>query len=400
MQENTAIQLGRGGVSADTEVMAVKGPVEVSNIEPGTLVYALDVSTQVAKVKPITHVESFTYSGQFIQPEARRVDLRLHPDHRIPYQTKKMDIIRFARAGDIEDRVHYHFINEWQTRSAQEVDSFDITDYTDNYVATVDFEGHGKTFRSNLPDGCEPAGYTWNSGFHFDPPTFKEFQRELESAGAAVAISGGNRHWKRPYRFDADDFLRFLGWFIAEGCVTWHTNCDSAAVVITQEKPEFKENISSLLERMDFRISEVNDNYKFSSVVYANLLERWCGNRSKDREFPNFIWDISTRQQRLLLETLLNGDGNAEDAYYTSSRKLRDDVLRLCVELGVKPRYSSNRGVWRLFTGKVNDKLHSRRQVRWVDYDGSLTRLTVKDHPVVLLGRNGKFQWTAASSVS
>lgn len=400
MREPNPFEVSLGGVSADTEVLTCRGPVQISDLEPGDRVYALDVTTQVTKSKPVTQVEPFEYDGRLVRLDGRRFDLLLHPDHRVPFKTSSIETTRFVRAGDMADRVHYQLLNDWQTLEYPEIGQIDITDYTEKFEASVTFDCHGKTFLRRLPGGCEPIDYNWQTGYHFDSQTFKQYQEPIESLSDTVHIRSGKRHWRRPYRFDGDDFIQFLGWFVAEGSVSWASDYNSARVTITQEKPQYRVQLQTLFERLGFDISESNGNLKFSSIVYADLLERWCGPESKERELPGWIWEISTRQQKLLLQTLLDGDGNGSNTYYTSSSKLRDQLIRLCVEVGLKPRYSSNRGVWRVFTGKVNDQLHSRRHVEWRDFDGSLYRLTVEDFPVVLIGRDGKFQWACVSRIA
>jgi len=101
-----------------------------------------------------------------------------------------------------------------------------------------------------------------------------------------------------------------------------------------------------------------------------------------------------------LLSVLMDGDGNDWDVYYTSSDQLAKDVARLCVEVGLKPRYGYSDGIWKLYIGQVNDRLHSGRQTSRTNVHDRLYRLTIADYHVVLMGRNGKFQWIGVSRVS
>jgi len=96
----------------------------------------------------------------------------------------------------------------------------------------------------------------------------------------------------------------------------------------------------------------------------------------------------------------LDGDGNDWGVYYTSSDQLARDVLQLCVEVGLKPRYGRRNEMWQLYIGQVNDRLSPDRQVSRIDIESCLYRLTVADYSVVLMGRNGKFQWVSVSRVS
>lgn len=96
------------------------------------------------------------------------------------------------------------------------------------------------------------------------------------------------------------------------------------------------------------------------------------------------------------------GKGNDWKAYYTTSRRFADDVLRLRVETSRKPRFTfkERRGTWEIYVGKVNDRLSSKRQVSMTESDGPLYRLPVEDYSLVMAGRNGRFQWLGVSAVS
>lgn len=101
-----------------------------------------------------------------------------------------------------------------------------------------------------------------------------------------------------------------------------------------------------------------------------------------------------------MLTTLLRGDGNERGTYYTSSDQLAADVLRLCLEVGVKPRYTRRNEMWRVYVRKGNNVFHSSKHVSTRDCQTTLRRLTVDDYSAVMAGRNGRFQWFSVSHVS
>jgi DNA polymerase I len=91
------------------------------------------------------------------------------------------------------------------------------------------------------------------------------------------------------------------------------------------------------------------------------------------------------------------GDGNfSSKQYYTASEQLRDDVCRLAMSLGVKPRYLPNGGHWTVSLRRTRDQLHGR-QLESEPTDCEHVCLAVEDYPIVLAGRNGKYQWLGVS---
>jgi len=264
----------------------------------------------------------------------------------------------------------------------------------------IETDVHGHTVRRKLPNECEPVRRNSHIGYCFDPETFKRFQTELECLATAVTIHAGLNARRRPYRFDGDDFVEFLGWFVTEGSTTESTTSNTISIKIAQEDSEHRPAIRDLLERMGLNISSNSRAFEFASTVFGQLFESLCGTGSHNKQLPSLVWNIATDQQSLLFETLLAGDANAEGIFYTASDRLAAQMCRLHVELGLKPRRSCRRGTWRVSGRDVNDGFQFSQNVDFVPSLGELYRLTVTDYPTVLAGRNGMFQWTGVSGVA
>lgn len=403
MGESTGtFEFSVGGLHGRTEIVTTDGPIAVAGLAVGDEVYALNASTRVLKPKGVTDIERFEYAGSLVDVSARRVDWLLHPEQRIPYQTACIDRVRFQRAGDIFENSIYHLINEWWKPEPPRRETVGVTEFLSEFEVCVSVDCHGHTFRAALPDGCEPLDRNGWTGYHFDASTFKEFQEELESLASGVTIRDKKRHWRRPYRFDGDDFIRFIGWYVTEGSCDTNPNRDTARVSIAQKTPENRERIDSLLERMGLEPHTSENGFAFSWNVFARLLKRLCGEGCRIKCLPGLVWGLPRDQQELLLQVLLDGDGTDWGIYYTSSRRLADDVLKLCIETSRKPRYSfkDQTGVWEVYVGHVNDRLTPTRQASKIADAGTFYRLTVEDYDLVMAGRSGRFQWLGVSRVS
>ena len=387
-----------GGFAADTEVMTTGGPVCVGELTTEDQVYALDPTTQLVKVKPVRATERCRVT-KLVEIRTRRADLRVTPDHPIVYRTKSIAQPRFTRAGDLNEREYYQFINQWRRPSREPRSEIDITDLTDEYQACVTRSMHGHTFRAALPDGCEPIYRSRDVGYCFDAETFKRFQSKLEALGDAVAVRAKRGHRPQPYRFDADAFIQFIGWFVSEGSIHRSADRETSEVQIAQEKSNHRRTIRALFEELGFDVSIDDRSFSFGSYLYGQLLGRLCGRRSSERRLPEFVWELSRGQQRLLLEVLLDGDGNEQRTYYTASDQLAGDILRLCLELGIKPRYSFRRGTWQVFVNAVNDGFVASNHVKRISTSASVYRVTVEDYTTVMAGKNGRFQWVGTSRV-
>lgn len=399
-ERSDGIKLSNGGFSSDMKVMTTNGPVCVSELTVGDDVYALDPVSRAVKQKPVTAVRSVPYDGELVTIETQRADIAVAADHRIPFRTEARSEIRFERAGDLKTQRYYKFINSWRTLPKERLETVDITDFVDEFEICASSDVHGHTFRAALPDGCEPIRNNGHSGHHFDAETFKQYQSAIETAADEVTIRRGPNHHRRPYRFKGDDFIEFLGWFITEGNVYWSSSSDTAQVKVAQETETHRQSIASLFDRMGLPVHSDGRKFEFGSKVFGQLLERLCGAGSKNKHLPEFVWSLPHDQQQGLLEVLLAGDGNDRQTYYTASNRLANDLLRLCLELGIKPRYTRRDEIWQIYVREVKDGLQSAKHVNRIDADQELYQLTVADYSIVMAGRNGKFQWFGVSDIS
>jgi len=389
-----------GGLTPETEMLTVSGPKRASAVSVGEPVYALNPDTGLLKQKPVASVETVRPQAPLVEITSLRADLRLEATHPIYFQTKTIDRPRTVQARHLDDRVYYRFLNDWRPLPGQRLGTVDLTDLTERYEARVHYDGHGNAFRARLPDGCEPCRGYGHTGYHFDSTTFKRHQATLERLGTHVEICSGPHSWGRPYRFDGDDFLALLGWYITEGSITPKNNRDSVAIKIAQEDPAGRERLHALFDRLGIDAAVSDRAFSFGSSVYADVLERLCGGSSTERHLPWFIWSLCQAQQQHLLDVLVAGDGDARGTYYTASRDLARDLLRLSAHIGRKPQYQVRKGNWRISTSSMRDGFRSDRNVRWLPPRGPVVRLTVEDYPAVLAGRNGNFQWVGVSRLA
>lgn len=396
----SATTLATGGFTVDTEIMTTNGPIRIDELTRSHEVYALNLTTKLVKPKPVLDIEQIEYKGPLIKISTRRSDLHIAPDHRIPFETKEIDRIRTQRAGDLPERVHYKFVNDWQFPSRDRLDTIEITDFAEECEFCVKHDCHGHTFRAALPDGCEPIRRNSHYGYFFDPETFEQHREEIENVATEVEVHSGPNYWRRPFQFEGDDFIEFLGWYIAEGSITENSSSNTTEIGFAQKTAKHREALQELFSRMGVSVSTGKNGFSFSSPLYARVLTSLCGDKTFEKQLPEFVFKLPTEQQTVLFKTLLAGDGNQKETYYTTSDKLANDMLRLALHLGYKPRYSKRQRTWQLYHWDTNDGFQSEVNVSRTSTSNPLYRLTVSDYSAVVAGRNGAFQWCGVSKVA
>lgn len=161
--------------------------------------------------------------------------------------------------------------------------------------------------------------------------------------------------WRGPLQVGMTDcwelpmgaFLRFFGFWIAEGWITPYDTkrADNGVITISQTKPEGREYIEFLFDALDikddvvdyhrtgkYKDSEngtyVENKYRiYNKQLFLFLLKE--RKRAGYKRLPDWVWELSRDQSRALLEGLMAGDGDKRGTYYTASFGLADDVCRL-----------------------------------------------------------------------
>jgi hypothetical protein len=200
-----------------------------------------------------------------------------------------------------------------------------------------------------------------------------------------------------------DDWLEFLGFYIAEG---W---CYGGYVKIGQfrSSPHWA-TIKDLLDRigLKWRYSEADGRFEIGNVWLADQLAGMGDSGTK--QVPEFIQELTPRQIRIFLFAYLCGDGSFANTweYSTSSEKLAYDVQLLCVKLGwsvrvVEVTRTDNWSKKRHWRGRINKKhlrpWRSKKHIetypgnteKMVPYEGTVHCVTVPNH-ILFVSRGGK----------
>lgn len=224
-----------------------------------------------------------------------------------------------------------------------------------------------------------------------------------------------------------DLWLQFLGLLLSEGGLCRNKG-KPAFVVITQRdvRPDRVAFVKSVVEAMPF-----NHGYYFNAKtgdhqwkIYGKELWSWVadnlGDTPSTKRIPREFLSLSVRQLQHLYHALMLGDGTwdkrypGNGAYYTTSSRLRDDVLELVTKLGYrglaglhKPAEGNRKDRYRVSISLGKDVcLHSRTGgITRVPYNGKAYCFSVdsgyfvteRNGRVALLGNTGENTYTVLS---
>lgn len=409
----------------DTEVVTPDGIVGIRELDLGDEVYSFNPDTGTVELKPVVDIQAFPdYNDKLVDIQTSTIDFSVTPDHNmIAKRSRHSDEYEFVEAGDLNATTNYEMPHGWDTMGGEQLESVDLTEPLplDEYDVWFTTDEHGRTVQAEINwTGTRQKignGEAARNGYRVSGETYKEHQQYIDTvAGDDVYIHKESGQKWVPAHYDGDDFIEFIGWFVTEGStyVSERKEYESTTRGIThqinieQYPGSDADQIRALLDRMGIDYYDGDTSFSFTSQIFTELLDDLCGCGSQNKKLPDFIWDVSTEQKQLLFDTVIAGDGDTQSTSYrysTKSEQLRDDIVELCVQLGMNPRYTwddsgeKNTGVWRIFYSDSKNTFRMERSGSGGGAGGTSTAddgvycVTVKDNHTLLAGRNGKFQF-------
>ncbi|RLJ70397.1 GTP cyclohydrolase I [Hydrogenivirga caldilitoris] len=184
---------------------------------------------------------------------------------------------------------------------------------------------------------------------------------EIESEDS-VSYYGNTALKTRALKVNANTFLKFLGMYLAEGCVYENPNYRMHKVRIVQKEGYKAELMESVLREMPFKVFKhrrTNGVVEFfiNSKALCNFLSPL--GKSKDKRLPKEIFNLSPDQKLLFLQYYSLGDGyikpNGKLHLVSKSKKLMDDIQALLVTIGISTT---------VYESYTNDQVYYRLETR------------------------------------
>jgi hypothetical protein len=210
-------------------------------------------------------------------------------------------------------------------------------------------------------------------------------------------------------KFNFKQFLKLLGWYLAEGCIGGRIRKKKTIEKITIGQSE-KHNPRNVLEirrllkqnklvwseqkRKDGMIS-----FAIQDTQLATYLSKF--GKSKEKYIPRDILEnINKNEAKILLRALLKGDGHKRGknkyTYTTVSNQLADDVQ----ELAFKAGFAATKSKW--YKGEnslfcyvyINKLFYRETRKKTIDkWIGNTYDIEIKNN-LFFIRRNGKCLWT------
>jgi hypothetical protein len=221
--------------------------------------------------------------------------------------------------------------------------------------------------------------------------------------------------FKVPY-FDLESFLRFLGWYLADGscCLRTHPSRGTEYVVsIRNTNPEHLDEIERTLEDMGLNPQRSKGDVRVYSKQLYSYVKAF--GKARDKYVPQDIKMLPPRYLRIFFDAFSKGDGchpsrakqhGTSFRYFVSkSERLIDDLQEIALKLGLTGKKSIKYGSSHNPDGKyyilsvydTNLEPVVCQEPKIIQYVGKVYCLTVPNH-IMLVRRKGQVIWSGNSN--
>lgn len=336
--------------SEDTRLLTEDGLKELSEISYKDRVWTLNDKGEL-ELNEIQEIFINRYKGKMIHFKNKQLDLLVTPNHRIYFSTpKKRDKLQIKEAKE--------FLN--------------------------------KSSRYYLPTTGE-----WR-GVKLDFIYTNEYNKDLYRSAKTL-----------PDKIPVNELLKLIGWYISEGSLYKEKDqVNPGKICISNTNPEYQKEIIEIFNNLSIQASIDGDNVIAHSVALCKILKQF-GTNARNKRIVQWVLMLSKEQLKYLFETMMKGDGSIKGhhcLYYTSSDKLKDDFIELCLKLGystkvwkrkvgerqLKGRILEPKEDWMISIRTKNNagSLDTKEDVQEIPYEGLIWCVTTENGNV-FVERNG-----------
>ncbi len=211
--------------------------------------------------------------------------------------------------------------------------------------------------------------------------------RDREEFAIPAVKAGKHKHDFPPRSVPMADWLRFLGWYLAEGhCYEAEATGNCTVTLTTYYRHDEAKAVMRAVG-----LSPCADGHHITATsrqLYEYLKQF---GKSHAKFIPQEIKELDAGHLTVLLRTLLDGDGNQHSKngwrYTTVSKQLADDVQEIAIRCGLAARVCRDpQGFFRVYgnTTRTTQCNLGEDRSRWVDYNGPVYCVEVPNSIVMV----------------
>jgi len=339
-KEIYALETGLSCYDEETEVLTKNGWKKFPSINYSDKIFTLNPKTDKIEFQNPTKIFSYKYKGKMYRLKTKRVDLLVTPNHKLLY-------------------------------------------------APCDF-------RNPKSYSLKEAEALFNKSKRFKKDGIWIGENPTYFILPGVKIKHGSRYYsglrkKKERRFPITSWLKFFGFWIAEGWTSKGKNGDYN-VLICNQNTELLNEMKQILESFGYRVFRREGVIRVRDFQLFHYLKHF--GKSSDKFIPLNIKALSKKLLEILLEYYLKGDGHVYGrtgkglSATTSSIRLRNDLQEIALKIGISAYYKLDRKKGTLIPSLAyKEKIYSQSIDTWIIY------FLRRNRPVILPSNIKKYNY-------
>ena len=190
--------------------------------------------------------------------------------------------------------------------------------------------------------------------------------------------------------YPMDSWLKLLGIYISDGWSDDKAKC----INLCGLKNRKKEFINSTCNELGIEYSIYEQGITISGYKYSEIFDNLINKKSYEKYLPDYVWSLSQRQSRILLDSLMRCDGHTYtykgepsfQRYGTTSLQLAEDIQRLaftCGWSGIIKLDNSSLGITRVGTRNLGKRAGERVEATQTHNYYKISIITKQNNPWV-----------------
>jgi len=384
-----------GCYSKDTNILTRDGFRKYNEIKVGDKIYTVNIRTNQIELKPIKRIIIKKYKGKMLHIKGKRIDLLVTPDHNMVLEREGK--LFYEKAQNIKKMVYDgksdigFALPEWRGINKKYI----------NFLDRIDTNLIPYNTKKNLITKMETKDYLYLLGIYIgDGYTGKYKYKRTMSAYDFIKrrnSKGQFIHSEKKYK-----------------TVIYPSNYIFFAV---PENDKSRGKIIDILKKYKIEFRTKKAMIEFSSAILQRMFKQG-GDNVYEKCIPKWVLELSPRLLCYLYDGLIDSDGNrrkdGRDGFTTTSKKLMEDFIELCIKLQFTPKvlYKKAKKIYftkekRFFNSRksysisINHGFRKkiyRKHIIEEKYDGLIWCLEMEDNHNFIIERKGDFYFCGNSS--
>jgi deoxycytidine triphosphate deaminase len=414
----------------ETEVLTIDGWKKFYELRQDDLLATLNSKGELEYQRPIKF-QKFRYKGKMIRIRGRNIDLYVTPDHLLLVRKRWRKYFEFVKAKDVYGKYNYELKRDAKWKG-EEIEYFYLPRMLDenrlnkfkNLTSILEMLEQNNLTTVGIKNNLNKVPHRtilfyldelYSKGFLEKSVIFKRRKigaNKIFVWGLKKDLGELHDFYLKPIKIKMKDWLKFFGIWLAEGSAYINEKKRNYTVKIACFDTKKRKIIRKWLSKLPFKFFETKEGFVCLNKSLCLYLKQF--GHASEKFIPKEIKKLAPSYLKILLYSLLLGDGNLQTlTYTTTSKKLADDLQEIILKCGwaaIVRRISqtsykkrilkehlvqANYDIYKIRISKTHltPKIY-KNSFSLVDYDDYVYDVTVPNH-TLYVRRNGKACWSS-----